>query len=208
MKNLTVAQKMRRVAGMLYLALSVYQAALFSVVISMMVPSNTTFSWILQVLLVGGAAAMSVWMFGGDAVLKTGVRRAVVTGTAALVMFQLLNYSMLARAVDYTFATYRFLQPLQGKPTWQYVSLVIQLLLVILAAFFITNCRDALDYNKNNAGQDSPAKDIGETKQALSAAVRPAQLSPDLDKPLEVPIKPDERRRPVYTPRGEDRNGG
>lgn len=140
MKDLTVSNKMRWVAGGLYGLLCLYQMFLVKVILEGASPSNVYFTWLYAIVLVVGAAAMSVWMFYGKEALGAGARRAIVAGTVFCVAFELMTYTDQTDVINYTL--YNSFPTLADNSAALYIIMVLRLLLMILAAFFVTSSRE------------------------------------------------------------------
>lgn len=137
---MTFGNKMRWVAGGLYGLLAVYQMYLVKPVLVGAPITNLYLTWIHAILLMAGAAVMSVWMFYGRENLSANVRRAVVAGSVFAVIFELMTYSDQADLINY--AIYSVLPDQVNNTTLQYVLMVLRLLLLILAAFFVTSAKE------------------------------------------------------------------
>ena len=96
MKDLTASNKMRWAAGGLYGLLCLYQMFLVKVIVEGASPSNVYFTWLYAIVLVLGAAAMSVWMFYGKEALSAGARRAIVAGTVFCAAAQKVQFCLRA----------------------------------------------------------------------------------------------------------------
>lgn len=140
LKDMTFGNKMRWVAGGLYGLLAVYQMYLIKPVLVGVPITNLYLTWIHAILLMVGAAVMSVWMFYGRENLSANVRRAVVAGSVFAVIFELMTYSDQADLINY--AIYSVWPDQVNNTTLQYILMVVRLLLLILAAFFVTSAKE------------------------------------------------------------------
>lgn len=179
---------MRWTAGVLYLVLCIYQMlAGYTILIGAGI-SNATFVWIAAVLIIPISGCMAIWMLGGDSVFSAGLRRGVVVGTAWFVIFELITYSEQTKLINYTFSTMPALQGLYNNQYALYGFMIFRLLLMILAAFFVTSCRDSMDYKREKKDMKDEVAAVAADKGAAS----PAAASADLDKPLAVAKKEEE----------------
>ncbi len=184
MKQKTVLeQKMRLVAGGVYMALAIYQMFIARTVAMNASLQVATFTWISAMLLIVAAGAMAVWMFSSDKLFGAGTRRAVVVGTVLWIAFELMTYSEQANVINYTLG--QILPNLYGQQLWLYFFMVVRYVLMILAAFFVTSCKEALA----PAPELEPAKAV-EKADAKTTATRKAAASKDLDKPLAATANP------------------
>lgn len=155
MSKLTVAQRMRKVAGCFYFALAVYQMFLSLYVMRYVVVYNARFVWIYAHLLVVAAGVMAVWMFSSNKVFSPGIGTAVAVGTALVVIYELFTYREQTESVINNTLYILFNGALYGNRYVLYVLMIIRLMLMILAAFFVTNCKKSLDYMADKSKTDN-----------------------------------------------------
>lgn len=157
MKKMTVAQRTRWIAGGLYILLCVYQMFIAQAVIQGASLSNAYFTWLYAIFVIPAAGAMALWMFSSKEILSAGARRAVVVGTGLMICFELITYSEQTSVIDYML--YSVLPSLYGKPIYLYLFMILQMMLMILAAFFVTSCRSSMDYMPGDAHDDDKDDD-------------------------------------------------
>lgn len=186
MKDSTLAQKMRVTAGVLYAVLSVYQMLTTHTVLLGATITNISMVWLAAVLLIPGAAVMSLWMFSGEEVFSRGVRRAVGWGTAIAIVFEFVTYTQQVNIINYTLA--QWLPAIYNQQIALYGFLAVRLLLMVLAAFFVISAKESYDYK-------STSKDKSDATPADVAAAAAATPAGELDKPLEVTTSDDERKK-------------
>lgn len=167
LKDMTFGNKMRWVAGGLYGLLAVYQMYLVKPVLVGAPITNLYLTWIHAILLMAGAAVMSVWMFYGRENLSANVRRAVVAGSVFAVIFELMTYSDQADLINY--AIYSVWPDQVNNTTLQYILMVLRLLLLILAAFFVTSAKEPdKKYLADEEGEETAeAEPEGDTDGAV-----------------------------------------
>lgn len=144
MKKLTVAQKMRRVAGCFYFVLAVYQMYLTLYVARNGTLQNINFAMGVALLLVPAFTLMAIWMFWKKKPLSAGAPNGIIVGTAVVIIFELFTYEQQKLIINT--ALYETLTSLFNNDMAIYFLLVVHMLLMILAAFFTTNSRPAMDY--------------------------------------------------------------
>ncbi len=185
---MTVAQKMRFTAGILYILLAVYEMFItrgntlyYSVV-------NGTFVNILALLSAPAAGAMAIWMFASKKVLPAGARRGVVIGTLLAVVYVMTTYTAQAAIVEYSMAwTFPsvFNNPDSDTTMFMYFFMILRLLIMILAAFFVTSSKESM----NNASKEEKAEKARmygrkPEEMAKSRAARPVH-KPSAEKPAQ-----------------------
>ena len=163
---MTFGNKMRWVAGGLYGLLAVYQMYLIKPVLVGAPITNLYITWIYAIMLMVGAAVVSVWMFYGRENLSAGVRRAVVAGSVFAVIFELMTYTEQADLINY--AIYSMLPDQVNNTTLQYILMVLRLMLIILAAFFVTSAKEP---DKKYLADEDDADDAAEDEEATNRQV-------------------------------------
>lgn len=167
MKDMKMGQKMRWVAGVVYLALAIYQLFTMRFLI-MALPSGNgsvpftqfTAVWIIGLLLAFVYAGMAVWMLSGKSFLTGNVQRAIVVATIFVVAYELLSYSSQAEAMQIMLM---FTLPSIAETTiWQLIFIIIRMVLLILAAFFVTSANEKM-------GAQPEAEQTDEEQEALEA---------------------------------------
>ncbi len=140
MKDMTLGQKMRWIAGGLYLVLAVYQTACVHSVVMEGAVAEMGIATLLAITFVALAAGMSIWMFSSKAVLGTGAHRAVMVGTLVALGYELLTYRGQAAIIQSAWQA--FAGNGDNLPGMMLGLLVfVRLLLLILAAFFVLSSR-------------------------------------------------------------------
>lgn len=135
-KKGSTAQTMRQVAGWIYLVLCIFQMA---TLIGSLEAGFTQVpnAWLIEIGLMVLEGVVAVYMIGGTGVLKRHVRRGVIVGTILVVAFALITYttqtSMLGYALTVIFPNW------EAPAIWKIVLLLIRLVLLILAAFFVSS---------------------------------------------------------------------
>lgn len=193
---MTFGNKMRWVAGGLYGLLAVYQMYLVKPVLVGAPITNLYLTWIHAILLMAGAAVMAVWMFYGRENLSANVRRAVVAGSVFAVIFELMTYSDQADLINY--AIYSVLPDQVNNTTLQYVLMVLRLLLLILAAFFVTSAKEPDKKYLADEGEDDEdtdgAVEVIEVIEVVEAEVQeePEEAADAADEAEEATAEADE----------------
>ncbi len=161
MKDMGLGQKVRWIAGGLYLVLAVYQVACVHNVVVQGTFADMGVVALLAIGLVGAATAMAIWMFSSKDILGTGAHRAVIVGTVVAVCYQLLTYKGQAGIIQGAWQA--FTGSGDNTPGLLLGALVfVRLLLLILAAFFVLSSRPAP--LAEEAADDEPADDEPETE--------------------------------------------
>lgn len=157
MKDMTMAQKMRWIAGGMYMLLAVYQ--LFTCLFLMENGSlgGLPVVYIFSILLSPLAAGFAVWLFSSRRVLSGAVRRGTVAATVFCVLFELFTYDLQTQAVSLTLQGVLNTESAHDNSVVLYVLVIIRLLLLILAAFFVTSSRKSLDLDVEEAVNDNSA---------------------------------------------------
>ncbi|NLW79808.1 MAG: hypothetical protein GXY32_10420 [Ruminococcaceae bacterium] len=190
MNTSSSVRKFRLAAGILYLVLSVYQMFFDQAVLQGAGFGDSPFTWVYATALIAVAGAMAVWMFTApNKPLHPGARRAVIIVTILMVVFELITYRGQINIIN--FSLQQVLPSLAGMALWQYIFLIIRLLLAIIACFFVVSC-----YDRGNAPKSVLPDGSVIDENRFKKQPQPA-LSPELDNPLAVK-KPEET--PPATP--------
>ena len=143
MNGMTLGQKMRWIAGGMYLFLAVYQVACVRGSIVHGTMADTGIVALLAIVFAAVALGMAVWMFSSKKELTTGAHRAIIVGTIVAVCYELLTYSGQTPIIQ---LSWQSLFGGEQLPPWGLYGLVIvRLLVVILAAFFALSSRPGYD---------------------------------------------------------------
>lgn len=157
MKKLTISQKMRWIAGLIYGLLAVYQMFICRELLGGANLTNATFSWLYAMALIFVASGMCVWMFAGKDVFSSNVQRGVVAATTMFCIFELMTYRDQTTLINYTL--YTVFPSLYDSLFWQYAFMMIRLLLMILGAFFLTSNRTELDFTSDKNEEEESEED-------------------------------------------------
>jgi hypothetical protein len=178
MKKSTPTQKMRWIAGVLYLLLAFYQVLILSGLLQGASLSSSPFTGIAALALAPLAVAMGLWMFASDGVFGAGTRRAVVMGTAWLVLYEIVTYNAQTMLINVTFtqSAVELVAGLANQKIWLYFFLVFRLLLMILAAFFVTGCRESAGGAKDDEADERA--DMSEGADMSEVAGMPEAAEP------------------------------
>lgn len=156
MKKATYQTKMRWTAGVMYFLLFVYQLLVYRMF-------NSDYSFVslptalfAEILLVVPFAIGAIKLLAGEGTVAKGVRRGVVVASLLYVLFEVINYKVLA---EYTAAALSAMFPnsfavaaVSTQNVMQYVVIVLRLVLVVLAAFFVITSAD--DGKPKDADED------------------------------------------------------
>ena len=142
MKNLTMAQKMRWGAGLVYGLLCLYQAFIFQAMVHTTIvffdaqPNMQLYFWFAAPL-IAGAGVMSVWMFFGTGYFSSDVRRAAIVGTVLVVCSELVCYDVQSSIIN--LALVKIARNFTNVRIAVYFLIVLRLMLLILGAFCVSN---------------------------------------------------------------------
>lgn len=176
MKTASTAVKMRWIAGVLYGIFFVFQLLTVNLFFQVMMLFDMPFSLLAQLGTGLLAAGVCVWLFSGKAEVKEGARRAFVAATVLAVVMELALYSSqmnwfsqiinynLMQGVAPTFPFNLLNVATQNVGIVYMVMVIIRLMLLILAAFFITSARDGID-------EDEEAEDMFGEDEAVAVEV-------------------------------------
>ena len=178
MKGMTVAQKMRWVAGVIFIVLSGYQLLLtrciylyraysageikFSV-------SNITFSLLYALGLAVAAGAAAIWMLASKKVLPSGARRGVVVAVLLAIVFELLSYQDQIFIIQYSLSSW--ISGIYSNQMYAYFFMIFRMLLMILATFFVTSSKESLDYVDSSKLPATPVSKRGRLPEEQSESV-------------------------------------
>lgn len=157
---------MRKVAGVLYGVLAIYQMLLTYYGVQQGVSLfDLPIVWQYGFLVLFLAAGMAAWMFAASKPLRKGAGNAVVVITALLIVFELLTYEQQASVVSS--AMYA-----QGLSFYQdslaaYLALALQLFLMIVAAFFVAVDRPAVPEQPAEGLPEEPDAEVSEGVEDL-----------------------------------------
>lgn len=144
MNGMTMGQKIRWIAGGLYLFLALYQLACVHGTVVSGTLADTGIVSLLAIVLAVAAAGMAVWMFSSKNVLDTGAHRAVIVGTIFAVCYELLTYSGQAPIIQKSWELFTGSgDRLPGLALG--ILVFVRLLVLILAAFFVCSSRPAYE---------------------------------------------------------------
>lgn len=180
MKKMTAGQKMRWVAGGLYLALALFQMfAMRSFIIEQFMSGISMpgfpvlqmgLPWLLGLAYIPVFGAMAIWMFAGKNYVAEGARRAVVVGSLLVVAYELMTYDAQVSIVQTML--YSIFKVDLGQTIWNVVIIAFRLLLIILAAFFVTSAHgkgDSLERAEEAIAEAEAAADAAE--EAVDTAI-------------------------------------
>ncbi|MGD9559921.1 MAG: hypothetical protein AB7V55_04855 [Oscillospiraceae bacterium] len=185
MKETSPVKGFRVAAGILYGVLAIYQMLFTRAVMQGSTLGNVPFVWLAALLFVPLAAVLSIWMFSSYQPLKAGAGRGVLVGTILAVVFELVTFTMQTTMVNYV--VQQFLPNLSGNGMVLYVLVIIRLVLLILAVFFVINS------SGKASASALPDGDIVDADRFKKKPAAPT-LSPELDNPLTV--KPADTQPP------------
>ncbi len=152
----------RWIAGGIYMVFAAYQLFINNTVVQNAGFGNSPFSWAFAAVLVLIAAALAVWLFASEKPLSAGVARGVIVATVMTIVIQLLTLTSLSDSITYTLT--ELLPSIAESAVWKYIFIVIQMMLLILAAFFVLSSRDA---TAEAEGKEEEAADKTETVVAI-----------------------------------------
>lgn len=181
MKKMSVAQKMRWVAGALYMLLAFYQVFAMHGYISFYPITGFSVAVLMSAMLIPIAAVYGIWLFSSRSILSGAARRATVAATVFCVGFELLTYNTQAGAFSATLLNTLGLQDKYSNMILLYVLIIVRVLLLVLAAFFATSSKKALDFMADEADPDGEAEpdDIqvvpAETVESVAAKLEQAE---------------------------------
>ena len=171
MKEARVSTKMRWIAGVIYGLLALYEVFTLKEVLSGAAITNIPIAWLMELAVLLGAGIMAVWMLCGREIVKPEIRRAVVVATALVVLFELLTYEVQAGGIGYTLAAMFPNTMGAGSNLYQLIGMIVRLLLMILAAFFVQSASAEMDIEKAEADAEDAAEDLDEALNKAEAAL-------------------------------------
>lgn len=143
MKENSIGKKMRTIAGIvygLYTLVLMFSMRFFLIVDSekgvSVAVTQLTSPWIMFLGLIIGGSAMCIWLLSSNEYLSAKTRSAIVTGTVLLVAFYMISYTALSEAVRLMLAVTFGME--YSSSIWEIILFAVQLVLIILAAFFVT----------------------------------------------------------------------
>lgn len=164
--NVKQAVTMRRIAGVLYGVYAIYQVVLsvFYLWGAALLYNSVPIAAKIELFSALAAAVFAVWLLAGDSFAPAVVRRGVIPATTLMVLYQLVTYRLqttllaeqieglgggLTNLVNYgADSFYLDILKFLDKPMWQYVAIVVRLVLLILAAFFVISSKLEPELNK------------------------------------------------------------
>lgn len=171
MSNVKVAKNMRWIAGILYGLFFLFE--FFS--LKGFLGYNASYGFVgvgdvpmlvfIEIGVALGAAAFAAWLFSGMEEIWEGHRRAIVVLTVLYVLFELIFYSSHTLPIQYTLAyTFPFTNFINSTNLGValMVMVMIRLVLVILAAFFITSAKYDLMEDEEGFEEDEEEGEEGE----------------------------------------------
>ncbi len=181
MQQTSVTQKMRTIAGVIYGLLFLFNVcSLYYVLIGASitsVPVAALFEMGLTVL----AGAACVFLIGGRSELPSWLVRGGVVFTALAVIFELVTFKGQLDFIGYSLWTvFPSTAPADGGTTasaLQYVLFAVRLVLMILAAFFVTSAKTGTAY-----AEDLPEGEAGVAVVAEEVVVVSEDNAEDADK--------------------------
>lgn len=171
--KLTIAQRMRWIAGGAYGALALYQMFICQTILQGARLQEMTTVWMYNIGLIPLAGILCVWMFAGKKVFTAGVHRAFIASTGLFVAFELFTYGEQTGVINYTL--YYAIPNLANQQVWLYAFMVLRLMLMIVATFFVTNNCKAYDLlpqkkEEEEAQQEKSAEALVELFEEEKAA--------------------------------------
>lgn len=117
--------------------------------------------WFIELSTILLFAGMALFATSREKGVKQGTARAVVLGTALLLVYVLFTYQMQGEIVFYSFQN--SFPSISDSKIWQYVFVIVKLLLLILGAFFLVVSSDS------NGSSDKEEKEANEEKEEEEA---------------------------------------
>lgn len=142
MKRVSYATIMRWIAGAVYLLLAGYQMLALRHVLNNAnaVLATVPVAWGIEVLLMLLAGGLAAWLYAKNGRPSPSMRHSIVVITIMVVLFELTTYAMQAELIGYS-VTMLF-PSLAGSDIWNYIFIILRLMLWILGAFFVLSTKD------------------------------------------------------------------
>ncbi len=166
-----IAQKMRQIAGYIYGALFIFELFTLYYVLVGMAVTGVPLAILFEILVLPLAGAACVACIAGRDTLADAPVRAAVIGTGLMVVFELVTVQLQVNLIASSMST---LIPSSASQTGtaqmiHYVLFAVRLVLMILAAFFLTSARDTGDSEEiyeEDEENDEESSDADETDDA------------------------------------------
>lgn len=140
MKNLSHSTRARWAAGLLYGLLFVYQLVFLRQAMLTISLLKLPVSWQMEIFTLLPAAAACVALFSGTGALGERARRGAVAASALYIVTELVFYKAQADIV--VFSLFKWNEVAAKNPVLQYVLIIVRMLLVIFAAYFVTGAKE------------------------------------------------------------------
>ncbi len=172
-----MSKKMRWIAGALYGVLSVYEMLVLRYILSSAAITDLPIALICQVVLMTAAGAMAVWLLAGAKALSKEKQRGITVATGLVVIFQLITYATQVIAIDSTLSVLFPSLLTTGSTMYQLVGMLVRMLLLVLAAFFVQSAGVEADTVESLAKEaEEEVEELEETLEKLEEAVKEEML--------------------------------
>ncbi|MFV0413666.1 MAG: hypothetical protein ACK5L3_10420 [Oscillospiraceae bacterium] len=158
MKNLSHSTRARWAAGLLYGLLFVYQLVFLRQAMLTISLLKLPAAWQLEIFTLLPIAAACVALFSGTCALGEKARRGAVAASALYIVMELVFYKAQADIV--AFSLFKWNEAASKNPVLQYAIIIVRMLLVIFAAYFVTDSNEKPQPAQGSAEQekDPPAQ--------------------------------------------------